>query len=162
MSDGELLELRADFDDLTETAKVTLRQELFHRKLWSNEAAPITPEVPPQPETESKGDPPDGFAPDIQLDGETICVCDSVEQANLICYALGLQKIDAAVYRPEARYVSDQVVQDFENQPAPDDFIEPVCPKCGAPDALLESVDPVNQWLCETCGTRWQEDVREP
>jgi hypothetical protein len=183
MSDSELLDLRADFDDLTDNAQEALRQELSHRKLWST--TPAIPTAPQVRDAEPEDDPPDGPAFNLELGGESICTCDSLEQADLVCYALGLQKIEAAVYRPQEKYaqplpqvrvapsdverareilaqgISDQVIREFESQPAPDDFVEPACPKCGAPDALLESVDPVNQWLCETCGTRWQDEVRE-
>jgi hypothetical protein len=38
-------------------------------------------------------------------------------------------------------------------------FTEPVCPECGAPDPLLEGVDPTNQWHCESCGHAWIDDL---
>lgn len=38
-----------------------------------------------------------------------------------------------------------------------EDFVPPSCPKCGASDPLLESVDPCNQWSCDVCGARWSE-----
>ncbi|MGB7169266.1 MAG: hypothetical protein WA374_21530 [Acidobacteriaceae bacterium] len=37
------------------------------------------------------------------------------------------------------------------------DFVPPACPKCGAADPLLESVEPTNMWLCEVCGAEWSE-----
>jgi hypothetical protein len=37
----------------------------------------------------------------------------------------------------------------------------PVCPRCGAEDPLLESVDPVNVWSCEACGAEWIEQGPE-
>jgi hypothetical protein len=54
--------------------------------------------------------------------------------------------------------------------PIPQDIIEqskaeqaeyepPVCPSCGAPDPLLEDVDPANSWKCEVCGRQWTEAV---
>jgi tRNA(Ile2) C34 agmatinyltransferase TiaS len=57
-------------------------------------------------------------------------------------------------------------------QPIPADIVEesrlgvpeyeiPVCPRCGAADPLLESVDPVNQWTCEACGAEWQDEDGE-
>jgi ribosomal protein L37AE/L43A len=41
------------------------------------------------------------------------------------------------------------------------DFEPPVCPKCGAEDPLLESVDPLNTWLCEICGEQWTDPAPE-
>jgi hypothetical protein len=34
----------------------------------------------------------------------------------------------------------------------------PRCPTCGSEETVLESVDPVNQWLCEGCGHTWLEE----
>ena len=31
------------------------------------------------------------------------------------------------------------------------------CPQCGTPDPLLESVEPTNQWRCESCNHLWQD-----
>jgi hypothetical protein len=41
------------------------------------------------------------------------------------------------------------------------EFEAPVCPKCGAEDPTLESVEPFNSWLCEACGEQWTETVSE-
>lgn len=38
-----------------------------------------------------------------------------------------------------------------------EDFVPPTCPKCGAEDPLLESVEPTNTWRCESCGARWSD-----
>jgi transposase-like protein len=37
------------------------------------------------------------------------------------------------------------------------EFELPRCPGCGAEDPLLESADPVNAWLCESCGRQWTD-----
>ena len=53
-------------------------------------------------------------------------------------------------------------------QPIPQEIVEesrtplpeyevPRCPRCGAEDPLLESVDPVNAWTCEACGAEWTD-----
>ena len=60
-------------------------------------------------------------------------------------------------------------------QPIPQDIINtwkelaeapvyeiPRCPKCKALDAILESVEPSNRWLCESCGYTWSEPVLDP
>ena len=38
-----------------------------------------------------------------------------------------------------------------------EDFVPPTCPKCGAEDPLLESVEPANSWRCENCGAQWSD-----
>ena len=40
----------------------------------------------------------------------------------------------------------------------PEEFRLPRCPACGGKEALLESVDPVNQWRCDDCGHTWLEE----
>jgi hypothetical protein len=44
-----------------------------------------------------------------------------------------------------------------ESQMEVPEFALPGCPQCGASDPLLESADPVNTWLCETCGAEWSD-----
>ena len=57
-------------------------------------------------------------------------------------------------------------------QPIPKDIVElsemsapefevPVCPQCGAADPILESVEPVNAWSCDTCGAEWEDEAEE-
>ena len=41
------------------------------------------------------------------------------------------------------------------------EFEAPKCPKCGAEDPVLESVEPTNTWLCEACGKRWTEPAQK-
>jgi hypothetical protein len=73
---------------------------------------------------------------------------------------------------PRILVAADQLEQarDIAKRPIPQEIIEqsqmkapefeaPVCPKCGAPDPLLESVDPVNTWLCEACEHEWTESA---
>jgi hypothetical protein len=47
-----------------------------------------------------------------------------------------------------------------EESTAPaEEFELPRCPKCGAEDPVLESVEPVNSWRCETCDAEWTDPV---
>jgi hypothetical protein len=46
-----------------------------------------------------------------------------------------------------------------ESQAELPDFTPPSCPNCGAPDPILEGVDPVNSWKCEQCGRKWTDSV---
>jgi hypothetical protein len=60
-------------------------------------------------------------------------------------------------------------------QPVPQDIIDfvkeadsasayeiPVCPKCKAEDPTLETVEPSNNWLCESCGYTWSDPLPDP
>lgn len=43
-----------------------------------------------------------------------------------------------------------------------ENFVVPVCPRCGAPDPLLESApeaEQTNHWYCEICSHRWEEQL---
>jgi hypothetical protein len=51
--------------------------------------------------------------------------------------------------------ISQEVIE--ESQMKVPEFALPGCPACGASDPLLESVDPVNAWLCESCGAEWSD-----
>lgn len=58
-----------------------------------------------------------------------------------------------------ARPIPQEILDEF-NAP-PEEYKPPVCPQCGAEDPVLESVDPVNSWLCESCGEQWSETAAE-
>jgi hypothetical protein len=62
-----------------------------------------------------------------------------------------LEEAQAIAARPIPQDVIDQSKVRVE------DFVPPTCPKCGAADPLLESVEPTNLWLCEVCGAEWSE-----
>ncbi len=51
-----------------------------------------------------------------------------------------------------------QDIIDESRLPA-EDFEVPRCPKCKAEDPTLESVEPSNNWLCESCGHTWSDPV---
>jgi len=84
----------------------------------------------------------------------------------------------ADMLNPRILVAADQLEQALEiaSRPIPQaireqskmeipEYEPPVCPKCGAEDPVLESVDPVNSWLCENCGKQWTdaaEDKNEP
>jgi hypothetical protein len=54
-----------------------------------------------------------------------------------------------------ARPIPPEIVA--ESQTSVPEFTAPSCPKCGAPDPILEGVDPVNSWKCEQCGEAWSD-----
>ncbi len=56
-----------------------------------------------------------------------------------------------------ARPIPPEIVEESETKVP--DFEPPACPKCGAPDPVLEAVDPANSWRCEQCGQQWTESA---
>jgi hypothetical protein len=73
----------------------------------------------------------------------------------------------AADQLDEARAVISQPVpQDIiallEEQDATPPYEIPRCPRCKAEDPTLESAEPSNNWLCETCGYTWSDPMLDP
>jgi len=115
-----------------------------------------------------------------------LCECDDSESAAQIRMALRQAGIDSwldgqgfrvavDLSNPRILVAADQLDQAREilSQPIPQSIIEqskmeipeyepPVCPACGAEDPILESADPVNSWLCESCGKQWTETAEAP
>ncbi|MDE3105536.1 MAG: hypothetical protein KGK08_10210 [Acidobacteriota bacterium] len=79
---------------------------------------------------------------------------------------LSAEPESASAPLPELVPAADPLLQQHE-QPLMDEetalglasaeFVEPTCPQCGETDPLLEGVDPVNQWRCESCGHTWSD-----
>ena len=114
-----------------------------------------------------------------------LCECSDLEHATPIRMALlqaGIESwIEGQGYRvaAEASYprilvAADQLelAREVASRPIPQAIVEqsrmppeeynpPVCPRCGAEDPLLEGVDPVNSWLCESCDHQWTDAVEE-
>ncbi|HMG88222.1 MAG TPA: hypothetical protein VK574_21010 [Terracidiphilus sp.] len=66
-----------------------------------------------------------------------------------------LEQARAVIVQPIPQDVIDQVKQEKEI-PA---YEVPTCPKCKAEDPILESVEPSNNWLCESCGYTWSDPI---
>jgi len=116
-----------------------------------------------------------------------LCECETAQQAWQLAEALRRAGIDtwiqgAASSRaraldvtyPRVLVAADQLeqAQAIAAQPIPQDILDefrvdeesesesfelPKCPKCGAPDPVLESADPVNSWICEACVAEWSD-----
>jgi hypothetical protein len=56
-----------------------------------------------------------------------------------------------------AQPIPRQIVEDAQTEIP--DYQPPTCPKCGAPDPILEGVDPTNSWQCEQCGQHWVDPI---
>ncbi|MGA9061473.1 MAG: hypothetical protein WB341_07385 [Terracidiphilus sp.] len=113
-----------------------------------------------------------------------LCICETQEEARQLSEALKQAGIDSWIegtrkYSPYADFVqasprvlvaADQLDQAraIAARPIPPEmvaesamkepeFTPPACPKCGAADPVLESVNPENTWRCEQCGEQWTE-----
>lgn len=108
-----------------------------------------------------------------------LCECDTTQEAWQIAETLRRAGIESwvtgsratwDVSGPRVQVAADQLeqAQAVLANPIPPEVIEesqmkmpefelPGCPTCGASDPLLESADPVNAWLCESCGAQWSD-----
>lgn len=120
-----------------------------------------------------------------------LCECEDQERAWQVYEVLRLAGIESWIERPGARHAvvwNEQMVGGLQVQvaadqleqaraiianPIPQEIVEqskmqmpefelPVCPKCGAGDPVLEGVDPVNTWRCESCENEWAEAPADP
>ena len=109
-----------------------------------------------------------------------LCDCDSRQEAWRIAQMLKRAGIDSWIQGQESAGSSrilvgaDQLdqAQLVAAQPVPQDILDeekelqeareydpPTCPRCKSPDPTLESVEPTNNWLCESCGYTWSDPV---
>ncbi|HKD62031.1 MAG TPA: hypothetical protein VKB47_16330 [Terracidiphilus sp.] len=77
--------------------------------------------------------------------------------SRILVAADQLEEAKAIIAQPIPQDVTNEM-DDEVNEPA---YELPVCPKCRAADPTLESVDPSNSWLCESCGHRWSHPVAD-
>lgn len=139
------------------------------------QVVPDTPDSEPGPESDGQ----------VDYTWETpLCDCDTLLQARELSEALKQAGIESWIEAPGtgSRYASfslssprvlvaaDQLDQAraIAAQPIPRQIIDdtqteipdyqpPKCPECGAPDPILEGVDPTNSWRCEQCGQSWSD-----
>ena len=69
-----------------------------------------------------------------------------------------LEEARAVILQPIPQDIIDELKED---QSAPAYEIH-TCPKCKAEDPILESVEPSNNWLCESCGYTWSHPIADP
>jgi hypothetical protein len=137
--------------------------------------------VPDAPAAEAADDGPHEYTWKTVL-----CECNTSEQALQLREALRRARIESWIEsagmgsrytgvnltNPRVLVAADQLDQAraIVSQPIPQSIVDdlklevpeyepPVCPKCGARDPVLESVDPENTWECEQCGERWTESA---
>ena len=56
-----------------------------------------------------------------------------------------------------AQSIPQDIIDQLNEDQAAPEYELPICPKCKAPDPTLESVEPSNNWLCESCGYTWSD-----
>jgi hypothetical protein len=146
---------------------------------WAGSVNPDTGEI------ESKGQDGDeeGYSPQEFTWKTLLCECDDRAQAWQIYEVLRQAGIESwiegvgsrnGVGEPRVVVAADQLdeAREIAARPIPQEIVDlshmdmpefepPECPHCGAEDPMLESVDPVNTWLCEACGKQWTESLEE-
>jgi len=132
--------------------------------------------VPNEPHADSGGD----EGPHEYTWKTVLCDCDTNEQAKGLSAALLQAGLDSWIQQPiefgrryarvlvaadqleQARaVVANSIPQENVGEAKTEvpEFEPPVCPKCGASDPVLESVDPENTWRCEQCDAQWTESA---
>ncbi len=182
MTDGELLNLAGDFDNLTDMARQVLRDEMKKRGLGDPQS--ITANEAGLMQDAGAGDSPTTAT---YVWKNLLCECEGQEQARQIVEVLrraGIEswidgsssylQLDMSSPRVRVLVASDQLeeARAIVAQPIPPDIVHqsnaeerayelPVCPSCGAPDPVLEGIDPANAWRCEVCSREWTESTQE-
>ena len=187
MYDGQLLELAATFNDLTEMARTVLRDELRKRALgdplapgWSAAAQlKVHEEEALEPAEDAGAEKPVEFTWKVplwecNLSIEALQIAEALRRAGIQCWLnrpqfpsdlRGPTVLVAADQLDEARAViANPIPQDIidESQMEIPEYAPPVCPSCGAADPILVSTEPANSWECEACGKEWIDPVDEP
>ena len=180
MGDLEIRELASQISDLTETAQQVLRDELKKRNVTQQ----MTDDAFFGRDQEERRDPsiypPSGDGGIDYSWKVPLCTCDSYTLARQLGEMLRRAKVDAWIDRSgelQILVAADQLEQAraVATQTIPQDIIDetreidsapayeiPRCPKCKAEDPTLESVEPSNNWLCESCGYTWSEPAPDP
>jgi hypothetical protein len=162
--DEELKNLALTFSDLTEPAQRALKDEFARRNL-----AMPSPSVP---QAQNDASALQRFA--AGATEESTFEFTDLEEAYIAQSVLRSAGIESVVPTSEIGAVDTprlivapadartaQLLLSRATDTASDEeaagFVEPVCPKCGTPDPLLESVEPTNQWRCEACNNLWSD-----
>jgi rubrerythrin len=66
-----------------------------------------------------------------------------------------LDRAQSIIGRP----IPQEILNQVKEEAAAPLYELPSCPKCRTEDPTLESVEPSNNWLCESCGYTWSDPV---
>jgi ribosomal protein L37AE/L43A len=58
--------------------------------------------------------------------------------------------------------IPQNIIDEMKELEAAPAYEIPRCPRCKAEDPTLESVEPTNNWLCESCGHTWSDPMPDP
>jgi ribosomal protein S27E len=173
--DEELIELARGMDDLIAMAQEVLKGELTRRRIPipSPNAAKLPNSVK---ESDSEIDRFVDLAPqdciwEFAEAEDALAASEALKAANIENSVI-LPRSDTLDIRPPRLAVSPEDVEKTEailSKPIPEEFrilvrtrgefVVPSCRKCGAPDPVLESIEPANEWRCEVCGHTWTEEI---
>jgi hypothetical protein len=164
--DEELKNLALTFNDLTEPAQRVLKAEFARRGL-----AMPSPSVSERVRSDSDS-PLQGFATDAPED----CIFEFTDvegalMAQSVLRSAGIESVvptsemgaidtPRLVVAPADAHTAELILSRPTHTGSAEEvgFVEPVCPQCGAVDPLLESVEPTNEWRCESCNHVWRDD----
>jgi hypothetical protein len=192
MSETELMDLARRYDDLIDAAQAALRAEFAQRGL----EPPLIEEeddslaIEDDPDLATVGqyrDMAEAFVARAVLDQAGIeCFLrdeNTVRTDWLLSNAIGGMRLQVAAKDQAAaeELLSQPIPGQFETDPG-EEFVQPVCPKCGSTDVIANDPDrkvmalsmliklPIphsrpsdEEWRCMTCGCVWvdDEDVAE-
>ncbi len=69
-----------------------------------------------------------------------------------------LEEARAVIAQP----IPQDIINELREEESTPAYEIPRCPKCKAEDPTLESVEPSNNWLCESCGYTWSDPIPDP
>lgn len=170
--DEELRSLATHMNDLTDAAQQVLKVELAKRRI---EVSAVDAESHEEQHDDLAESPLLAFA--ALAPAECVFEFEQLEQAYAARKVLANAGIESVIPDPQSGNSSlprlvvapdDAVTADLIlSRPSPrdldhaveaaEDFVEPVCPQCGAVDPVLEVVDPTNEWRCESCDHTWSD-----
>jgi hypothetical protein len=88
-------------------------------------------------------------------DGQGYRIVEGINYPRILVAADQLEQAREVASRPIPQAIVEQ------SKLPDEEYMPPACPRCGAEDPLLESVDPVNSWLCESCDYQWTDAVED-
>jgi hypothetical protein len=187
MSETELMGLARQYDDLTDAAQAALRAEFAQRglepPLIEEEDDPIAVEDDPDLATVGQyRDMAEAFVARAVLDQAGIeCFLrdeNTVRTDWLLSNAVGGMRLQVAARDQAAaeQLLSQPIPDQFETDSG-EEFVQPVCPKCGSTDVVANDPDrkvmavsmliklPIphsrpsdEEWRCMNCGCVWVDD----
>ncbi len=179
LPDEPLLALAREAAELTPVAQAALRDEIARRNL---ESSPIPTGNLPDGVEESDPDEPIDWIAYAPLASDDCTFLFATERQTADAHAFLAESgvlgyivpawmrqvrnlgpclvVRPADAQPAAIILSEPIPTHIASEPdiAPEDFVAPACPACGALEPLLESADPVNHWCCEECHHAWEEE----